>query len=63
MLVEESRAFQVATFCTLHLHRKELDKNHVLSDVMIIADEVDAQLAQAVCGFAETTGAEDATSG
>jgi hypothetical protein len=59
MLVEESRAFQVATFCTLHLHRKELDKNLVLSDITVIADEVDAQLAQAVCGFTEATVAED----
>jgi hypothetical protein len=60
MLVEESRVFQVATFRTLHLYRKELDKNHVLSDVMVIADEVDAQLAQAVCSFMEATVADDA---
>jgi hypothetical protein len=57
MLVEESRVFQVATFCTLHLHHNELDKNHVLSDVMVIADEVDAQLTQAIRSL---TVAEDA---
>jgi len=48
MLVEESRIFQVATFGTLHLHRSELDQSRVLSDVVIIADEADAQLSQAV---------------
>jgi hypothetical protein len=57
MIVEESRVFQVATFCTLHLHHNELDKNHVLSDVMVIADEVDAQLTQAIRSL---TVAEDA---
>jgi hypothetical protein len=48
MLVEESRVFQVVTFQTLHLHQSELDPNQVLSDIVVIADEVDLQLAQAV---------------
>ena len=48
MLVEESRVFQVATFGTLHLHQSELDQNRVLLDVMVIADEVDAQLMETV---------------
>jgi len=48
MLVEESRVFQVATFSTLHLHQSELTQNQVLLDVMVIADEVDAQLMEAV---------------
>ena len=48
MLIEESRVFQVATFGTLHLHRNELDQNQVLSDVMVIADEADAQLMETV---------------
>ena len=48
MLIEESRVFQVATFSTLHLHQSELTQNQVLSDVMVIADEVDAQLMEAV---------------
>ena len=48
MLIEESRVFQVATFSTLHLHQSELDQNQVLLDVMVIADEVDQQLTQAV---------------
>jgi hypothetical protein len=48
MLIEESRVFQVATFRTLHLHQSELDQNQLLLDVMIIADEVDAQLMETV---------------
>jgi hypothetical protein len=50
MLVEESRVLQVATFSTLHLHQSELDKNQVLLDVMVIADEMDAQLMETVRG-------------
>jgi len=48
MVVEESRLFQVVTFQTLHLHRVELDQDRLLLDVMVIADEVDLQLMQAV---------------
>ena len=48
MLVEESRLFQVATFGTLHLHQSELDHSQVLLDVMVIADEADAQLMETV---------------
>ena len=48
MLIEESRVFLVATFGALHLHQSELDQNQVLLDVMVIADEVDAQLMETV---------------
>ena len=48
MLVDESRLFEVATFGTLHIHQNELDRKHVLLDVMVIADEVDAQLVETV---------------
>jgi len=48
MLIEESRVFQVATFSTLHLHQSELDQNRLLLDIMVIADEVDAQLKETV---------------
>jgi hypothetical protein len=48
MIVEESRIFQVVTFGTLHLHRGELDTGQLLSAVIIIADEADFQLGQAV---------------
>jgi hypothetical protein len=51
MLVEESRIFEVATFRTLHLHHSELDQRRLLSDVMVIADEADAQLREAVRGL------------
>jgi hypothetical protein len=51
MLIEESRVFQVATFSTLHLHHSELDQNKVLLAVVVIADEVDAQLMETVRSF------------
>jgi hypothetical protein len=48
MLIDESRVFQIATFGALHLHQSELDHNQMLLDVMVIADEVDAQLMETV---------------
>ena len=48
MLVAESRIFQVVTFGMLHLHHSELDQKRLLLDVMVIADEADAQLMGAV---------------
>jgi hypothetical protein len=48
MLIHESRVFQVATFNALNLHQSELDPKRLLSDIVVIADEVDAQLMQAV---------------
>jgi hypothetical protein len=48
MLVEESRIFQVVTFGMLHLHQNELDQRRLLLDVVVIADEADAQLMGAV---------------
>ncbi len=48
MLIDESRVFQVVTFGTLHRHQSELDQNQVLLDVMLIADEADAQLMETV---------------
>jgi hypothetical protein len=48
MVIDESRAFQVATFSTLHLHQGELDHHRMLLDVIVIADEVDAQLMETV---------------
>src|SRR5216683_2369176 len=54
MLIEESRIFQVATFSTLHTHQSELDPNELLSDIMVIADEVDAQLKETVRSLMDT---------
>jgi hypothetical protein len=51
MLVEESRLFEVVTFEMLHLHESELDQDNLLSAVMVIADEADWQLGQAVRGW------------
>lgn len=36
--------FQVVTFGMLHLHRSELDQRRLLRDVVVVADEADAQL-------------------
>jgi hypothetical protein len=60
MLVDESRMFEVATFGTLHLHQSELDQNQALLDVMVIADEVDAQLTETVRSLTRTKPAEAA---
>jgi hypothetical protein len=51
MLVEESRILEVTTFHTLQRHQGELNRNQVLPDVVIIADEADRQLEETVVGF------------
>jgi hypothetical protein len=51
MLIHESRILQVTIFGTLHRHLTALDFNLLLPDVMIIADEVDAQLTQTMDAF------------
>jgi hypothetical protein len=53
MVIEESRIFQVSTFSTLHVHQSELDPHKLLLDVMVIADEVDAQLKETVRSLME----------
>jgi hypothetical protein len=60
MLVDESRALQVATFSTLHLHHSELDHNRTFLDVMVIADEVDMQLTETMRGLMAAKKAKDA---
>jgi len=50
-LIEESRCLQVSIFHTLNLNSHRLDFNRLLPDVMVIADEVDAQLAQAMASY------------
>jgi hypothetical protein len=52
MLIHESRILQVTIFGTLHENLSTLDFNLLLPDVMIIADEVDAQLTQTMDAFA-----------
>jgi hypothetical protein len=51
MLVDESRILEATTFGTLQRHQDELDRNQVLLDVGIIADEADRQLEETVVGF------------
>src|SRR5580693_7386453 len=51
MLIHESRILQVTIFGTLHENLSTLDFNLLLPDVMIIADEVDAQLTQTIGSF------------
>jgi hypothetical protein len=48
VLVEESRMLEVSIFHTLHTNAHRIDFNVLLLDVMVIADEVDSQLAQAM---------------
>jgi hypothetical protein len=52
MLIHESRILQVTIFGTLHENLSTLDFDLLLPDVMIIADEVDAQLTQTMDAFA-----------
>lgn len=51
MAVEESRLLQVSIFSILHKDVKSLDFSVLLTDVVTIADEVDAQLKQQMLRF------------
>jgi len=51
MLVEESRMLQVSIFATLYKNDHRVDFNVLLTDVMVIADEVDLQLAEAMTSY------------
>jgi hypothetical protein len=51
MLVEEARMLEVAIFHTLQTNAHRIDFNVLLLDVMVIAGEVDSQLAQAVASY------------
>jgi len=51
MLVEESRTLQVSIFQTLQENLATIDFSVLLISVMSIADEVDAQLSQAMAGY------------
>ena len=46
MMVQESRILQVSIFETIQRNLSRVDFSLVLPDVMILADEVDSQLAQ-----------------
>jgi hypothetical protein len=51
MMVEESRMLQVSIFETLQLHVEDTEPGVLLLYVMVIADEVDSQLAQAMSSY------------
>ena len=51
MVVDESRILQVCIFSTLHRNENRVEFSKLLPDVVIIADEVDAQLKQQVLCF------------
>ena len=51
MMVQESRILQVFIFETIQRNLSRVDFSLVLPDVMILADEVDSQLAQSIDSF------------
>ena len=51
MMVEELRLLQVGIFTILHDNVKHLELTTLLPNIVMIADEVDAQLKQQVLGF------------
>ena len=51
LIVEESRMLQVCIFETIERNLATVDFTAVLPDIMIIADEVDAQLKQSIGSF------------
>ena len=53
MMVEKSRILQVCIFHTLEENLASIDFSVLLSQVMIIADEVDSQLRQAMECYVE----------
>ena len=60
MMVEESRLLQVSIFTTLHQNVTQLEFSTLLSDVVMIADEVDAQLKEQMLRFMAAEKAERA---
>jgi ActR/RegA family two-component response regulator len=51
MIVQESRLLQVSIFETIQRNLATVDFTKVLTDIMIIADEVDSQLKQTIASF------------
>jgi hypothetical protein len=52
-VVDESRILQVCIFTTLHKNTNRLEFSKLLPDIVIIADEVDAQLKQQMLSFVD----------
>ena len=53
MLVEESRLLQLSVFEILQTNLANIDVRSLLMSVMVIADEIDGQLSQAMTSFLE----------
>jgi hypothetical protein len=53
MMVEQSRILQVSIFHTLEKNPETIDFSVLLPQVMMIADEVDSQLRQAMESYVE----------
>jgi DNA-binding response OmpR family regulator len=51
MLVDESRMLQVSIFHTLQKNLAGIDFSILLTEVMVIADEIDSQLSQAMTSY------------
>jgi hypothetical protein len=51
MLIEESRILQVSIFDTLDKNEHRVDFKVLLPDVMVIAEELDLQLAEAMTSY------------
>ena len=60
MAVEESRLLQVSIFTMLHKNVKQIEFSQLLPDIVIIADEVDAQLKEQMLRFMAADAAEKA---
>jgi hypothetical protein len=58
MLVEESRMLQVSIFQMLQDNLTNIDLSRMLMGVMVIADEIDSQLSQAMTSFMECSMAD-----
>jgi len=61
MIVDESRMLQVSIFQTLQLHVEDTDPGVLLLYVMVIADEVDSQLAQAMSSYISQANLDEKT--
>jgi len=58
LMVQESRILQVCIFETIQRNLSTVDFGLVLPDIMLIADEVDSQLAQSIDSFLLMQGGE-----
>ncbi len=58
--MQESRILQVSIFETIQRNLASVDFSSILPDIMLIADEVDAQLTQCIESFLRLQGKQTA---